>query len=1017
MAQVRLTLFGGFAVRRSDGEAVALPTRKAEALLAVLACRPGEAQLRERLTALLWGERGDQQARHSLSQTLTSIRRALNGAAPALATEREEITLCPKAVAADVAEFQRLAAGDSVADLQAAAALYRGPLLEGLKLREPAFEEWLGQERMRLHDLAMTVMMNLAERQASLDDNDAAAATLNRALALDPLAEEAHRQLIRLHLERGSYNAAIRHYRQCCDVLKRELDTVPEPSTTALYREALGRLDRVLEPTATAPSPASASNDARQSTGAGPAPNDQGHRPAIAVLPFVNMSGDPGQEYFADGLTEDIITDLSRLSALFVVARNTVFTFKGKAVQVQEAARTLAADYILEGSVRRADDRVRITAQLIDGRTGGHLWAHRYDRSLDDIFALQDEIACTIAETLEVKLRPDELPSIAARTTTNAEAYKYYLMGRSFFLRNGWGKRALHVARQMFVRASVIDPSYARAHAGIANCDSYLLCMGDPDVSVEDILATSARALVLEPQLAEAHAAKGLALYTAGRHAEANAALAEAVRLGPDSFEAHFFAARNCRAQGRYAESAGLFERAAELQPEDFRALGLAVNAYRSLGQHSDMLFAARHCLERVEAEIAVHPDNASALAFGAGMLVALGEQGRAEGWADRAARIAPIDSITNYNLACAYAALGNADAAMARLHQVFSDPPASQRSHVEWLKHDSSFEPLRGHPEFEALLQRLEAETKPLGDEPSPAEAIVHRAAAFTQQIRFCVAPDGVRIAYASAGQGPPLVKTANWLNHLEFDWQSPVWRHMLNALAADFHLIRYDARGNGLSDWEVADLSFGAMVRDLETVVDAAGLERFPLLGISQGCAVSVAYAIRHPERVTRLVLHGGFAKGWRRRGNPTEIARREAMLTLIEQGWGQDNPAFRQLFTSFYIPDGNRDQMRWWNDLQRVTTSPDNAVRVLNALSDIDVTELLPRLRVPTLVLHSRGDAAIPFESGRELATAIAGARFVPLDSRNHVILEQDAEWPRFLAEIQGFLAAPSPNARSG
>jgi adenylate cyclase len=739
------------------------------------------------------------------------------------------------------------------------------------------------------------------------------------------------------------------------------------------------------------------------------------------VLPFVNMSGDPDQEYFADGLTEDIITDLSRVSALFVVARNTVFTFKGMAVQIQEAARTLAADYILEGSVRRADDRVRITAQLIDGRTGGHLWAHRYDRSVDDIFALQDEIACTIAETLEAKLRPDEVPDIAARTTTNAEAYKYYLMGRSFFLRNGWGRRALQVARQMFVRASAVDPGYARAHAGIANCDSYLLCMGDPDVSVADILATSARALELEPQLAEAHAAKGLALYTAGRHAEANAALAEAVRLGPDSFEAHFFAARNCRAQGRYAESAALFERAAELQPEDFRALGLAVNAYRSLGQHSDMLFAARRCLERVEAEIAVHPDNASALAFGAGMLVALGEQPRAESWADRAARIAPIDSITNYNLACAYATLGDADAAMERLHQVFSDPPASQRSHVEWLKHDSSFEPLRGHPDFVALLQRLENETKPpgvgSGDEPSPTGTLAHRSSPFSQQIRFCVAPDGVRIAYASAGRGPPLVKTANWLNHLEFDWQSPVWRHTLNALAADFQLIRYDARGNGLSDWAVADLSFDAMVRDLETVVDAAGLERFPLLGISQGCAVSVAYAIRHPERVTRLVLHGGFAQGWRRRGNPTEIARREAMLTLIEQGWGQDNPAFRQLFTSFYIPDGNPEQMRWWNDLQRITTSPDNAVRVLNALSDIDVTALLPQLKVPTLVLHSRGDAAIPFESGRELATAIEGARFVPLDSRNHVILEQDAEWPRFLAEIQGFLAAPSREARSG
>jgi TolB-like protein len=393
MAQVRLTLFGGFAARRSDGEAVTLPTRKAEAVLALLACRPGEAQLRERLTALLWGERGDQQARHSLSQTLTSIRRALNGAATALAAEREAIALCPKAVAADVAEFQRLAASDSIADLQAAAALYRGPLLEGLKLREPAFEEWLGQERARLHDMAISVLLNLAARQTLADDHGGAAATLHRALALDPLTEEVHRRLIRLHLERGAYNAAIRAYRACVEVLKRELGTVPEPSTTALYRQALTELARA---------PKTNQGESRPEghhaprVDAAPAPlSASERRPAIAVLPFVNMSGDPDQEYFADGLTEDIITDLSRVSALFVVARNTVFTFKGKAVQVQAVARTLAADYILEGSVRRADDRVRITAQLIDGRTGGHLWAHRYDRSVEDIFALQDEIACT----------------------------------------------------------------------------------------------------------------------------------------------------------------------------------------------------------------------------------------------------------------------------------------------------------------------------------------------------------------------------------------------------------------------------------------------------------------------------------------------------------------------------------------------------------------------------------------------------------------------------------------------
>jgi pimeloyl-ACP methyl ester carboxylesterase/DNA-binding SARP family transcriptional activator len=280
-------------------------------------------------------------------------------------------------------------------------------------------------------------------------------------------------------------------------------------------------------------------------------------------------------------------------------------------------------------------------------------------------------------------------------------------------------------------------------------------------------------------------------------------------------------------------------------------------------------------------------------------------------------------------------------------------------------------------------------------------------------QEIRFCTAKDGVRIAYGTAGQGPPLVKSANWLNHLEFDWQSPVWRHLLHALARHHQLIRYDERGNGLSDWSAQNLSFEAFLDDLETVVDAAGLDRFPLFGISQGCAVSIAYAVRHPQRVTRLILAGGYARGWRKRGSADEIARREALQTLTLQGWGQENPAYRQIFTSLYLPDATPEQANWWNELQRITTSPQNAYRLSETLSHIDVRHLLEKVKVPTLVLHSRDDAVVPFECGRELASGIRGARFVPLDSRNHIILEHEPAWPRFLSEISAFLpACPNP-----
>jgi pimeloyl-ACP methyl ester carboxylesterase/DNA-binding winged helix-turn-helix (wHTH) protein len=274
-------------------------------------------------------------------------------------------------------------------------------------------------------------------------------------------------------------------------------------------------------------------------------------------------------------------------------------------------------------------------------------------------------------------------------------------------------------------------------------------------------------------------------------------------------------------------------------------------------------------------------------------------------------------------------------------------------------------------------------------------------------QDIRFCTAPDATRIAYAEVGRGLPLVKTANWLSHLEYDWQSPVWKHLLHALAANHRLVRYDARGNGLSDWEVDDISLDAFVHDLESVVEATGLQCFDLLSMSQGCAVSIAYAVRHPERVRHLVLYGGFARGKRRRGSSRDLEQSDALLTLMRQGWGQENPAFRQIFTSLFIPGGTAEQMQWFNDLQRITTSPENAVRIRQAVDDIDVSELLPQVKAPTLVLHCRNDAVHPFDEGRRLAAGIPGARFVALEGSNHVILEGDPSWPRFIEEISNFL----------
>ena len=253
-------------------------------------------------------------------------------------------------------------------------------------------------------------------------------------------------------------------------------------------------------------------------------------------------------------------------------------------------------------------------------------------------------------------------------------------------------------------------------------------------------------------------------------------------------------------------------------------------------------------------------------------------------------------------------------------------------------------------------------------------------------------------------------MVKTGNWMTHLEFDFESPIWRHLYRELARDHILIRYDARGNGLSDREVEHVSFEAYVHDLEAVVDAAGVERFALLGISQGCAVSVGYAVKHPERVTHLVLYGGFAVGWNKRTRTdAEKEQAAAMVTLMRLGWGQEDPAFRQLFTSQFIPGGTKQQADWFNELQRISTSPADAVRNFIANGEIDVTELLAKVTVPTLVMHARDDTRVPFDAGRRLAAGIPGARFVSLPSRNHLILEDEPAFGRFLQEMRTFLAA--------
>jgi pimeloyl-ACP methyl ester carboxylesterase/DNA-binding CsgD family transcriptional regulator len=280
-------------------------------------------------------------------------------------------------------------------------------------------------------------------------------------------------------------------------------------------------------------------------------------------------------------------------------------------------------------------------------------------------------------------------------------------------------------------------------------------------------------------------------------------------------------------------------------------------------------------------------------------------------------------------------------------------------------------------------------------------------------QQIRFCTAGDGVRLAFATIGRGPPLVKAANWLTHIEHDVRNPLWRPLLERLASGRTLVRYDQRGCGLSDWDVADISFEAWAADLEAVIESAGLRRFALLGISQGAAAAVSYTVRRPERVSHLVLCGGFACGdLVREPTPEREAAARAMVELVRFGWGSSAPSFRHLFSLQFLPNAGAEQLRHFDELQRVSAPAENASRTIAAFDHIDVAELAPRVDVPTLVLHSRRDARVPFEKGRELASLIPRARFVPLDSHNHLPMADEPAFGEMIAAMDEFLRTDSP-----
>lgn len=429
-----------------------------------------------------------------------------------------------------------------------------------------------------------------------------------------------------------------------------------------------------------------------------PARRRQPERTSLAVLPFTNMSGDPQQEYFSDGITEDLITDLSNVSELFVLSRNTVFKHKNRPANMEEIASDLGVGYLLHGSVRKAGSKVRITAELTEGASGGQVWADRYDRDLTDIFALQDEITKSIVSQLKVRLLPRERKAIEQAPTRNVEAYTYFLRGRDYFHR---GSRTYYnLAKRMFAKAIELDPGYARAHAGLADCDAFLY-MDYSEETADAVLANSEKALALEPQLADAHASRALALSIAHRYGESEAEFAAALAIDPDLFELHYFHGRACYAQGKLAETARHWERAAEVKPEDYQTLILLNQVYTSLHREADALRCAARGVERAEREFTRNPENPRPAYFMATALAKLKEAKRADQWARTALAIAPDDYLTLYNLACYYSVGGKPDEAFGLLSRLL---PMSNSDMREWILRDSDFDPLHADPRWEEI-------------------------------------------------------------------------------------------------------------------------------------------------------------------------------------------------------------------------------------------------------------------------------------------------------------------------
>ena len=527
MACLEIDLLGGVQARAS-GSSVAVAGRKERALLAVLALSPGESLARDKLAAMLWSDRGEKQAHDSLKSAIARLKKAFDPfEVRPIVSSRECVSLTRDGVTVDVTRFERLVREKSPESLAAAMALYRGDLLDGLDVGDRVFEEWLLLERQRLRVLARDALAELLEQYISSRNCDGAIATAHRLLALDPLRESAHRGLMRMYADQGQPTLAMKQYRICRDALRGELGVAPEAETIRLYQSIQ---EKRAGNGQTADQRAMTSAVAAHADPLSAPEAADLVRPVIAVLPFTNLSGDPEQQYFSDGITEDIITELTRGRSLVVIARNASFRHRGAPADISAMRQALGVRYVLEGSVRKAGDRIRVTAQLIDAVTLGHLWAERYDRDVQDIFAVQDDVTRVIVATLAGRIAASDAERTRRKPTSDWVAYDYFLQGRECDHRNDVRQAVAHLTR-----ATELDPGYASAHGLLAV--NLCLChiLDERQETLDEAMAHAQRALTLDENDVDGHDAMGCVALLRGQLDLAGHHFDRAVGLDPNS--------------------------------------------------------------------------------------------------------------------------------------------------------------------------------------------------------------------------------------------------------------------------------------------------------------------------------------------------------------------------------------------------------------------------------------------------------------------------------------------------